>query len=117
MAGHAQNILTLKECYDMAMTAVPIAGEKTVYSQISAVKEKNLLKSWLPTIDAGGSFIYNSSVVDMTEALGNIPIPGIEDLIEPLPTTIQTDSRYQPGDIRWRCCKRCKSSLKKPTLI
>jgi len=80
-----QKVLTLKECYDMAMTAAPIAAEREVYSKISAVKDKNLSKGWLPTLDASGSFIYNSSVVDMTDVLGTIPIPGIADLIKPLP--------------------------------
>lgn len=81
----AQKVLTLKECYDLAMVATPIAAEREAYSQISAVKDKNLSKGWLPTLDAGGSFIYNSSVVDMTDVLGVIPIPGIADLIQPLP--------------------------------
>jgi len=80
-----QKVLTLKECYDMAMVAAPIAAEREAYSQISAVKDKNLSKGWLPTLDASGSFIYNSSVVDMTDVLGSIPIPGIADLIKPLP--------------------------------
>ena len=80
-----QKVLTLKECYDMAMTAAPIAAEREAYSKISAVKDKNLSKGWLPTLDASGSFIYNSSVVDMTDVLGVIPIPGIADLIKPLP--------------------------------
>ena len=80
-----QKLLTLKECYDMAMTAAPIAAEREAYSKISAVKDKNLSKGWLPTLDASGSFIYNSSVVDMTDVLGTIPIPGIADLIKPLP--------------------------------
>ncbi len=80
-----QKVLTLKECYDMAMAAAPIAAEREAYSKISAVKDKNLSKGWLPTLDASGSFIYNSSVVDMTDVLGTIPIPGIADLIKPLP--------------------------------
>ncbi len=80
-----QKVLTLKECYEMAMAAAPIAAEREAYSQISAVKDKNLSKGWLPTLDASGSFIYNSSVVDMTDVLGSIPIPGIADLIKPLP--------------------------------
>ena len=62
---HAQKILTLKECYDRAMTATSLAGEKTAYSDISILKDNNLSKEWLPTIDANGSFVYNSSVVDM----------------------------------------------------
>ncbi len=80
-----QNVLTLKECYDIAMTAAPIASERDAYLQISAVRDKNLSKGWLPTLDAGGSFVYNSSVVDMTDVLGTLPIPGIDDLIRPLP--------------------------------
>jgi outer membrane protein TolC len=80
-----QKVLTLKECYEMAMAATPIAEEREAYSQISAEKDKNLSKGWLPTLDASGSFIYNSSVVDMTDVLGAIPIPGIADQIQPLP--------------------------------
>ncbi len=80
-----QKILTLKECYDMAMAATPIAAEREIYSQISAVKDKNLSKSWLPALDASGSFVYNSSVVDMADILSSVPIPGLADLLEPLP--------------------------------
>jgi outer membrane protein TolC len=81
----SQKIMTLRECYDLAMSATPIAAEREAYSQISAVKDKNLSKGWLPTLDASGSFIYNSSVVDMKDVLGSIPIQGIADLIKPLP--------------------------------
>jgi len=52
-----QKILTLKECYDMAMAATPIAEEREAYSQISEVKDKNLSKGWFPTIDTSGSFV------------------------------------------------------------
>ncbi|MEI6049460.1 MAG: TolC family protein [Bacteroidota bacterium] len=81
----AQKILTLKECYDQAMTTNAIAGEKTAYSEISKLKDNNLSKGWLPTLDANGSFVYNSSVIDMSSALGALPIPGIADAIKPLP--------------------------------
>ena len=80
-----QKILTLKECYEMAVAITPIAAEREAYSQISALKDKNLSKSWLPTLDAGGSFLYNSSVIDMGGILGSLPIPGIADAIKPLP--------------------------------
>jgi len=80
-----QKILTLKECYDMAMAATPIAEEREAYSQISEVKDKNLSKGWFPTLDASGSFVYNSSVVDLADILGSVPIPGLADLLEPLP--------------------------------
>src|SRR5665811_348927 len=81
----AQKILTLKECYDMAMSANALAGEKASYSGIAKLKDVNLAKGWLPTLDANGSFIYNSSVIDMSSVLGSLPIPGIADAIKPLP--------------------------------
>ncbi len=81
----AQKILTLKECYDQAATANALAGEKNSYSDISRLKDENLVKGWLPTLDANGSLIYNSSVVDMSSVLGSLPIPGIAGAIKPLP--------------------------------
>jgi outer membrane protein TolC len=81
----AQKILTLKECYNMALTANALANEKTGYSDISKLKDENLAKGWLPTLDANGSLIYNSSVIDMSSVLGSLPIPGIANAIKPLP--------------------------------
>jgi outer membrane protein TolC len=81
----AQKILTLKECYDNAMTANALAAEKTGYSDISRLRDENLVKGWLPSLDANGSFIYNSSVIDMGSVLGSLPIPGIAGAIKPLP--------------------------------
>lgn len=81
----AQKILTLKECYTQAMTTNALAGEKEAYSNISRIKDNNLLKGWLPTLDANGNIMYNSSVIDMSSALGSLPIPGIANAIKPLP--------------------------------
>ena len=81
----AQKILTLKECYERAATANVLAGEKTGYSDISKLKDENLVKGWLPILDANGSLIYNSSVLDMSSVLGSLPIPGIAGAIKPLP--------------------------------
>lgn len=81
----AQKLLTLKECYDNAMTANALASEKTGYSDISRLRDENLVKGWLPSLDANGSFIYNSSVIDMSSVLGSLPIPGIAGAIKPLP--------------------------------
>jgi outer membrane protein TolC len=77
--------MTLKECYEKAATANALAGEKTGYSDISKLKDENLVKGWLPTLDANGSLIYNSSVLDMSSVLGSLPIPGIAGAIKPLP--------------------------------
>ena len=81
----AQKILTLKECYEKAMTANALAGEKDAYSKISRLKDDNLSKGWLPTLDANGSILYNSSVIDFSSTLGSLPIPGIASAIKPLP--------------------------------
>jgi outer membrane protein TolC len=81
----AQKILTLKECYENAMTSNALSSEKTGYSDISRLKDENLAKGWLPSLDANGSFIYNSSVIDMSSVLGSLPIPGIAGAIKPLP--------------------------------
>lgn len=81
----AQKVFTLKECYDMAMSVDALADEKTSYSDISRLKDENLTKGWLPTLDANGSFVYNSSVIDMSSVLGSLPIPGIASAIKPLP--------------------------------
>lgn len=80
-----QKILTLKECYDMAGKANALANEKDVYSSLSKIKDENLSKGWLPTLDANGSFVYNSSVIDMGGVLGSLPIPGIAGALKPLP--------------------------------
>jgi outer membrane protein TolC len=62
-----------------------LANEKKSYTGLWQLKELNLAKGWLPTLDANGSFIYNSSVVNMSDVIGNLPVPGIADLITPLP--------------------------------
>jgi outer membrane protein TolC len=82
---NAQKILTLKECYDMAMTTNALAHEKEAYNQIFQLKDNNLLKGWYPTIDAGANLVYNSDVVDMSGVFSNIPVPGFADAIKPLP--------------------------------
>jgi outer membrane protein TolC len=81
----AQNSITLKECYERAYVSAAISNEKEVYRNIWQLKDNNLSKGWLPTVDVNGNLVYNSSVVDMTEVLGSLPFPGISDLINPLP--------------------------------
>ena len=85
LPAFSQKIITLKECYDKAADICALALEKEAYTEIWQLKDKNLSRGWLPTLDANGSFIYNSSVIDMTDILGSLPVPGITDLIKPLP--------------------------------
>lgn len=81
----AQKLLTLRECYEKTMSSNPLALENASYSDISKLKDANLAKGWLPTLDANGSLVYNSSVIDMSSVLGSLPIPGIANAIKPLP--------------------------------
>jgi outer membrane protein TolC len=82
---YSQKILTLKECYDLASASTSLSGEMESYSGISKLKDDNLAKGWLPTLDANGSFVYNSSVLDLSSVLGSLPVPGIANAIKPLP--------------------------------
>lgn len=81
----SQTVLTLKQCYESAYTATPLSAEKQTYSNIWELKDKNLVKGWLPTLDANGTFVYNSEVVDLSEVMGSLPVPGLADAIQPLP--------------------------------
>jgi outer membrane protein TolC len=77
--------LTLADCYAKAETASALAGEKDSYRRIWELKDKNLTRAWLPTLDASGNLVYNSEVIDISNSLGSLPIPGIADAIKPLP--------------------------------
>ena len=80
-----QKILTLKECYDLAMKQTALANEKESYGFIWQLKDKNLSRNWLPTIDANANILYNSEVVDMSGVFAALPIPGVAGAIKPLP--------------------------------
>jgi outer membrane protein TolC len=80
---NSQKILTLRECYNMAMSANALAGEKEAYSSISKIKDENLKKGWLPSLDANASLSYNSDVVDFSSAFSTLP--GISSVLKPMP--------------------------------
>lgn len=81
----AQKVLTLKECYDAALAVNSLSGEKEAYSGISELKQKNINAGWLPALDLNANALYNSEVVDLSSALGSLPIPGIAGAIKPMP--------------------------------
>lgn len=81
----SQKVLTLKECYESAANTSALAGEKQAYAGISELRETNLQKGWLPSLDLNGSALYNSEVVDLSPVFGSIPVPGIANAIKPLP--------------------------------
>jgi outer membrane protein TolC len=67
------------------MSSNAIAGEKKAYEEISDLKNSNISKGWLPSVDLNASALYNSSVIDLSPVFGSIPIPGIAGAIKPLP--------------------------------
>ncbi len=81
----SQKVMTLRECYEKAYAAAPLTVEKKTYKELWQLRDENLSRGWLPTLDANGSFVYNSSVVDMKDVIGSLPFQGIADLIKPLP--------------------------------
>ena len=83
--GVSQRILTLRECYEKAEASAPLASENQTHTGIWQLRDANLSKGWLPSLGAGGQLVYNSSVVDLTEVMGALPVPGIGQLIKPLP--------------------------------
>ena len=70
-----QNSVTLWQCYDSAAAVSPLAGERDIYAGMTLLRDRNLEASWFPTLDLGGTFNYQSDVVDMSELLGNITLP------------------------------------------
>ncbi len=78
-----QKILTLKECYEKAATVNAIAGEKEAYTKISRIRDENLTKNWLPSLDANASVAYNSDVVDFAAAAS--AVPGMSSIFKPMP--------------------------------
>ncbi len=84
-SGYGQNQVTLSECYDLAESNTGLLREKENYALISGLKDENIRKNLMPSLDLGGTFLYNSSVIDMGSTLGNLPFPGIADAISPMP--------------------------------
>ncbi len=81
----AQVVLTLQECYEKAIAHTPLSAEQQALTEIWYIKDRNLTAGWYPNIDAGGSFVYNTSVVDLSSTLDALPVPGIADRLDPLP--------------------------------
>jgi len=81
----AQDIITLDVCYKNAAMNHPQAGEKNMHHSLWQLKQDNLKTSWYPQIEAGANALYNSNVVDMSEAFESIPVPGISDNVPLMP--------------------------------
>ncbi len=75
LAALPQKTVTLWQCYDSAAVATPLSGEGVLYSEVSALRDKNLSSAWLPALDINGSFVYNSDILDIAQIYGQLPIP------------------------------------------
>ena len=73
--ARSQERITLWQCYDSAAAASPLAAERDIYAGMTMLRDRNLEASWYPTLDLGGTFNYQSDVVDMSELLGSVPLP------------------------------------------
>ena len=79
-----QKRVTLRQCYDSVAVNAPQVSERALLSNISNLKQKNTGVNYLPSIDLGASYLYNSDVVDLSKVLGalsainpNIVVPAI----------------------------------------
>jgi outer membrane protein TolC len=75
LAALPQKTVTLWQCYDSAAVATPLSGEGVLYSEVSALRDKNLSSAWLPALDINGSFVYNSDILDIAQIYGQLPVP------------------------------------------
>ena len=74
-AALPQKTVTLWQCYDSAAVVTPLSGEVALYSEVSALRDKNLSSAWLPALDINGSFVYNSDILDIAQIYGQLPVP------------------------------------------
>jgi len=77
--------ITLTDCYSDALAASPLAGEKQSLKQVYLLKDKNIESGWFPSVEAGASVMYNTSVVDFAAALDFLPVPVSPDEVSGMP--------------------------------
>jgi outer membrane protein TolC len=97
-AALSQKTVTLWQCYDSAAVATPLSGEGALYSEVSALRDKNLSSAWLPSLDINGSFVYNSDILDIAQIYGQLPIP--PEVIPSIPHE-QYRATFDVGQVIW----------------
>jgi outer membrane protein TolC len=76
-ASWSQQTVTLWQCYDSAATVTPLSGERDLYRQMTMLRDQNLASARMPSLDLGGTFAWQSDVVDMSDLLSSLPVsPG-----------------------------------------
>jgi outer membrane protein TolC len=74
-ASWSQQTVTLWQCYDSAATVTPLSGERELYRQMAMLRDQNLASTRMPSLDLGGTFAWQSDVVDMSDLLSSLPVP------------------------------------------
>jgi len=74
-ASWSQQTVTLWQCYDSAAAKTPLSGERDLYRQMTMLRDQNLATARMPVLDLGGTFAWQSDVVDMSELLSSLPVP------------------------------------------
>jgi len=75
LSAMSQRTVTLWQCYDSAAVTSPLSGERELYQGMTLLRDQNLAAAWFPSLDLGGSFNYQSDVVDISDMLGSMPAP------------------------------------------
>lgn len=71
----AQQTVSLWQCYDSAAVVTPLSGERELYRQMTMLRDQNLASARMPSLDLGGTFAWQSDVVDMSDLLSSLPVP------------------------------------------
>ena len=97
-AALPQKTVTLWQCYDSAAVVTPLSGEVALYSEVSALRDKNLASAWLPALDINGSFVYNSDILDIAQIYGQLPVP--PEVIPSIPNE-QSRATFDVNQVIW----------------
>ncbi len=73
--GQSGDTLTLFECHEKVIQADPQHRQLALLETQNDLKTRNIVASWLPSLDVNGSYTYQSEVVELGEA---IPVPGLD---------------------------------------
>lgn len=114
--ANCQNTITLTECFESASKTTALAQEDLLNNEISSLNEKNLSSGWMPSLNLNAAVTYNSDVPDLSNILGSVPVPGLNDAISPVPKdqykfTIDLNQVIYDGGAIKNSIKLEKSSL------
>ncbi len=70
-----QEVLTLPECYSLAVENHSLSGEKALIKDQSSLVSRKIMTGWLPSADLNATAGYNSDVPDLGNIFSSIPFP------------------------------------------